>query len=59
MRLDGLDGNAFSLLRAFQREAARQGWSREAIEAVTRQARSRGYSHLLATLLAHTEAPNE
>jgi hypothetical protein len=33
LELAGLDGNAFSLMGAFQRQARREGWSKEEINA--------------------------
>jgi len=50
LRLVGLDGNAFCLLGAFQRQARREGWSEEEIKAVIEEAKSGDYSHLIATL---------
>lgn len=53
--LIGLDGNAFALLGAFRREARRSGWPTEAITAVTEEAMSGDYDHLLATLATACE----
>lgn len=50
LRLVGLDGNAFCLLGAFQRQARREEWSEEEIKAVIEEAKSGDYSHLIATL---------
>ena len=54
MRLEGLDGNAFSLLGAFQRQAKREGWTKEEIDEVINEATSDDYNHLLCTLIDHT-----
>jgi hypothetical protein len=54
LRLDGLDGNAFFLLGAFQRQARKENWSREEIAAVMEEAQSGDYNHLLQVLLKHT-----
>jgi len=55
MELVGLDGNAFSLMGAFQRNAQRQGWNKNEISAVLNECMSSDYNHLLSTLIAHTE----
>lgn len=54
--LDGLDGNAFSLIGAFQRAARRQGWAPDEINAVRFEATRKDYDHLLQVLVLHTEA---
>lgn len=54
LTLVGLDGNAFSLLGAFQRAARRQGWKAEEIKRVMDEATSSDYNHLLHTLMEHT-----
>ena len=51
MQLDGLDGNAFALMGAFSRNASRQGWTRDEIDAVLTECRSGDYDHLLCTLM--------
>jgi len=55
MKLVGLDGNAFSLMGAFQRNARKQGWSKEEIDVVIQECMSGDYNHLLVTLMEHTE----
>lgn len=57
LRLVGLDGNAFSLLGAFQRAARRQGWNSEDIQKVLEEAKSSDYDHLLFTLTSHCNDP--
>ena len=56
MNLVGLDGDAFALMGAFQKNARRQGWEREEIEKVLDECTSGDYNHLLSVLMAHTEA---
>lgn len=56
LELIGLDGNAFALMGAFQRQARREGWSKDEIDAVINECMSGDYNHLLATLLEHTES---
>lgn len=53
--LVGLDGNAFSLMGAFQRQARREGWTQDEIDAVLTEAKSGDYDHLLFTLMEHTK----
>jgi len=54
LNLCGLDGNAFSLMGAFQQAARKQGRSPEEIAAVMTDCRSGDYTHLLNTLINHT-----
>lgn len=56
MQLVGLDGNAFSLMGNFSREARRQGWTKEEIDTVIKECTSGDYDHLLCTLINHTES---
>ena len=55
MRLVGLDGNAFSLMGAFQQNARRQGWKKEEIDVVIKKCMSGDYNNLLRVLMEHTE----
>ncbi len=55
LKLVGLDGNAFSLLGAFSRQAKKEGWTEEEINAVLEEAQRDNYSHLVATLSDHCE----
>lgn len=57
LRLVGLDGNAFCLMGAFNRQAKKEGWTKEEIDGVLNEARSRDYNHLLATLADHCQDP--
>lgn len=59
MNLIGLDGNAFMLLGAFRKQAKREGWSAEEIEAVTKEAQSGDYDNLLRVLSEHCEDTDE
>jgi len=54
MELAGIDGNAFSLIGAFQREARQQGWTSEEMKLVADECMSGDYDHLLQTLMLHT-----
>lgn len=57
MSLVGLDGNAFSLMAAFQKKAIRQGWTPEEVKEVINECMSGDYNHLLCTLIENTEDP--
>ncbi len=54
LELEGLDGNAFALMGAFQKQARREEWTAEEIKEVLDEAKSGDYDHLLQTLIAHT-----
>jgi hypothetical protein len=56
-KMIGLDGNAFILLRAFSKQAKKEGWGEPEIEAVMVKAGSGDYNNLLSTLLDHCENP--
>ena len=58
MQLVGMDGNAFSILGRFSREAQKAGWKEEEIKKVIREATSGDYNHLLATIMNHVEKPD-
>jgi len=51
LELVGLNGNAFSLMGAFQKAARKQGRTPQAIMA---DCMSGDYNHLLQTLMKHT-----
>jgi hypothetical protein len=55
LNLVGIDGNAFSVLGAFQKQAKREGWSKEEIKKVIDKATSGDYNLLLATIETHCE----
>jgi len=59
LNLVGLDGNAFSLLGAFQAQARKEGWTKEEIAEVREEAMSGDYNHLLVTIMGHTDFPDE
>lgn len=56
LTLVGLDGNAYAIMGAFQRQARREGWDQKEIEAVLREARSGDYDHLLSVIMRHCKA---
>jgi len=53
----GLDGNAFAIMGAFQRQARREGWTPAEIKEVLDKAKSGDYSHLIATIADHCVNP--
>lgn len=59
LQLVGLDGNAYALMGAFQKQARREGWTKEEIEEVLTECKSSDYDHLLVTLMEHTHTDEE
>ena len=57
--LVGLDGNAFFLMGAFQRQAKRENWTKEEIETVMKAAKGGDYDNLLYVLSEHCEPIGE
>ena len=53
--LDGIDGNAFALMGAFRKQARREGWSPEEIDAVIEECMKGDYDNLLQVLMEHCE----
>lgn len=53
--LEGLDGNAFSLIGAYRKAGKRQNIPLEILDKVIKEATSGDYDHLLQTLLANTK----
>ena len=56
LTLVGLDGNAFSLMGAFQRQAKREKWTTEEIKEVLDECMKGDYDHLVTTLDEHCGA---
>jgi sugar diacid utilization regulator len=56
LNLIGLDGNVFSLMGAFQKQALHEKWSQEEINSVLEKCMSGDYDNLIATLVEHCEA---
>jgi len=54
LELVGLNGNAYSLMGAFQSAARQQGRTTEEIKAVLDDCTSSDYNHLLSVLVQHT-----
>ena len=58
LELIGLDGNAFSLMGAFQRQARREKWSKAEIDIVLTACTSGSYDKLVGTLISHCKELN-
>ena len=57
LSLEGLNGNAFALMGAFQKQARKEGWTQEEIKAVLDEAKISDYDYLVFVLSNHCE-PN-
>lgn len=57
--LVGVNGNAFMIMGVFQRQAKQEGWSKQEIDLVIKEAKRGDYNHLLATIENHCEPKNE
>ena len=55
MQLVGIDGNAFSIMGAFSRNARKQGWTAQEIEKVLNECTSGDYDNLLRVIMRYTE----
>lgn len=55
LTLVGIDGNAFSIIGAFQKQARKEGWKQDEIKSVLDEAMSGDYNHLLQTIMVHCE----
>ena len=59
MTLVGVDGNAYSLMAAWQRQAKRDGFTSDEIKSVLAEATSGDYEHLVGTLDSFCEEEEE
>ena len=50
-----VDGNAFAIIGAFNRQARKEGWTKEEIETVDKEAMSGDYDHLLQVFMSRCE----
>lgn len=57
LKMVGLDGNAFSIMSAFRKQARKEGWTLEEIDLVLKEARSKDYSHLIGTIADYCKNP--
>lgn len=59
LRLEGLDGNVYSLMGAFSNRARREGWTPDEIDLVITECKSSDYDHALATLVRVCRDPED
>lgn len=59
MQLVGADGNAFSILGRFSKDARKAGWDRESINKVTSHAMTGDYNNLLLTISSFVDDVGE
>lgn len=57
--LIGKDGNAFMIMGLFGSQAKKEGWTKDEIDAVIKEAKSKDYNHLLVTIENHCEPKDE
>lgn len=55
LNLEGVNGNAYFIMGAFNLQAKKEGWTQEEINLVLEEAKSKDYNHLLSTLQNHCE----
>ena len=53
--LTSINGNAYSLMANFRKQAQREKWTKEEIDFVLSEAKSGDYDHLLYTLASYCE----
>lgn len=53
--LTTIDGNAFSIMGAFSRQARKEGWTKEEITEVLDKAMEGDYDNLLRVIIRHCE----
>lgn len=53
--LTTIDGNAFSIMGAFSKQARKEGWTQEEIKDVLDKAESGDYDNLLRVMIEHCE----
>lgn len=53
LSLFDFNGNEYNLLRAFKNQAKREGWKKDEIELVVKEAMKNDYDHLVSTLDDH------
>lgn len=59
LNLEGIDGNAFSIMGAFSNQARKEGWTKQEINEVLDKARSGDYNNLLRVIMDHCVNPWE
>ena len=59
LNLVDVNGNAFMIMGVFQRQAKKEGWTSREIQEVLKEAKSRDYNYLLATIEKYCEPKDE
>lgn len=59
LNLVGTNANAFAIMGAFSRQAKKEDWTQDEIDAVLQEAQTGDYNHLLATIENHCEPIDE
>lgn len=57
--LVGLNGNAFALLGAFNKQARREGWTKQEINTVNQEATNGDYTKLVNTLQKYCKSVSD
>ncbi|TXD64195.1 hypothetical protein [Polaribacter glomeratus] len=55
LNLVGVNGNAYAIMSVFRKQARKEGWTSEEIEAVLDEAKTSDYNYLLATIENHCD----
>jgi hypothetical protein len=55
LNLIGVNGNTYAIMGAFRKQARKENWTAQGIQAVITDAKSKDYNHLLATIENHCE----
>lgn len=59
LNLVGIDSNAFIIMGAFSKQAKKEGWTKEEIDEVMKEAKGGDYDHLLQTFIGVCEPKME
>lgn len=59
LNLVGIDGNAFSIMGAFKRQAIKDGWSQEEVKELLHDCMQKDYDGLLCTIMEHCNVDDE
>ncbi len=57
MELVGIDSHAIAILGTFSKNAYRQGWNKNEVSEVIKEATSGDYDHLLQTIMKYVDEP--
>lgn len=59
LNLVSIDGNAFSIISTFSRQAKKEGWTPDEIKEVVDRAKNGDYDHLLRTFMEVCEPEDD